>query len=172
MWLNPWKNAASMISSARILAAPLFFYAVKYDQQTGAIMLWLFACATDVVDGYIARQTQSASTFGAYLDVTADFLFIFTAFATFVQRDIYPGWLLLIIGGMFGQFLLTSRQRRLVYDPIGKYYGAILFAAIGITLLLVDFAVQYAMLMSIVCLTGASLLSRWVLTSELRKPTK
>ena len=34
MWLNPWKNAASMISSARILAAPLFFYAVKYDQQT------------------------------------------------------------------------------------------------------------------------------------------
>lgn len=172
MRLKLWKSTASIISGTRILAAPLFFYAVKHNLEVWAIGLWLFACVTDAADGYVARHTQSTSNFGAYLDVTADFVFIFAAFTAFVQMGIYPGWLLLIVGGMFGQFLLTSKQRRLVYDPIGKYYGAILFVAIGVTLLLPDFAVQYTVLISIICLTGASLLSRWGLTSQFRKPTK
>ena len=159
---NVQKSAASVITCLRVLAAPLFFYVVRHEMFAASIVLWVVACTTDGLDGYVARKTASASNFGAWFDVTADFLFILTAFVAFVQSDIYPWWLLLIIIGMFCQFLLTSKRRRLLYDPIGKYYGAILFVAIGLTLLLNDFGVHYAVLTGIIFLTGASVLSRWL----------
>jgi len=60
------------------------------------------------------------------------------------------------------QHPLTSGLRRPVYDPVGKYYGVFLFAAIGVTLALPDFAVRYTLLISILGLTVASVASRSV----------
>ena len=60
------------------------------------------------------------------------------------------------------QHTLTSGLRRPVYDPVGKYYGVFLFAAIGVTLALPDFAVCYTLLISILGLTVASVASRSV----------
>ena len=60
------------------------------------------------------------------------------------------------------QHSLTSGLRRPIYDPVGKYYGVFLFAAIGVTLALPDFAVCYTVLISILGLTVASVASRSV----------
>ena len=60
------------------------------------------------------------------------------------------------------QHSLTSGLRRPVYDPVGKYYGVFLFAAIGVTLALPDVAVCYTLLISILGLTVASVASRSV----------
>jgi len=70
--------------------------------------------------------------------------------------------MLLLIGAMFLQFILTSGLRRPVCDPVGKYYGVFLFAAIGVTLALPDFAVCYTLLISILGLIVASVASRSV----------
>lgn len=161
MHKNVRKSFASAITCLRILVVPLMYNAVIHEKLTFAFSLWIFACLTDLLDGYTARRMESSSNFGAYFDVMADFLFIFTSFTAFIQKGIYPGWILFVFAGMFGQFILTSKWRSLTYDPIGKYYGAILFMIVGLTLLFVDFAFQYAMLTSIVLLSIISVVSRW-----------
>jgi CDP-diacylglycerol--glycerol-3-phosphate 3-phosphatidyltransferase/cardiolipin synthase len=119
-----------------------------------------FACATDVADGYLARRLGAVSSRGAYLDVTADFLVVLAGFAGFAARGVYPWWLPWIIVLMFAQFIVTSRAGRPVYDPVGKYYGALLFLGIGLTALLEDAAVHELVLAGIVGCTLVSLFTR------------
>ena len=43
-------------------------------------------------------------------------------------------WILFAIVFSFGQFIVTNiYMKRTVYDPIGKYYGSLLFGGIGLT---------------------------------------
>jgi phosphatidylglycerophosphate synthase len=155
------NSSASAITSLRVLITPLMFYAVIHERITLAIGWWILACLTDFLDGYVARKMESTSNFGAYFDVVADFFFIFSSFSAFVRQGIYPVWILIILAGVFAQFMLTSKVRKLIYDPIGKYFGAILFVMVGLTLLFVDFAFQDAMLTAIVLLAIISVTSRW-----------
>jgi hypothetical protein len=60
---------------------------------------------------------------------------------------------------MFGQFVLTSRRARPIYDPVGKYYGVFLVCAVGVTLLLPYAAVRQALLVAILGFSVASLTS-------------
>jgi len=133
------------------------------NQGLWAVCLLLFACVTDALDGHLARRLGASSSFGAFFDVSADFLLALTAFSAFVARGIYPLWTPLLIASMFLQFILTSRFGWPLYDPVGKYYGAFLFASVGATLVLPDFAVCHALLIGIVTLALASVTTRCVL---------
>jgi len=153
----------SVVTALRVATAPLFLYTLSNNLETWTICLLLFACVTDILDGHLARKLGVSSTFGAYFDATGDFVLILTTFSAFVMQGIYPFWTLPLIGFMFLQFILTSRLKQPLYDPVGRYYGAFLFAAIGVTLALPDFAVCYTMLVSILGLTVASVISRSVI---------
>ena len=61
---------------------------------------------------------------------------------------------------MFGQFILTSRRARPIYDPVGKYYGVSLFCAVGVTLVMPHAAIRRTVLEVILGFTLASLVSR------------
>ncbi len=143
-------------------SAPLLCYAIVRDRWAWAVAFFAFACVTDLTDGYLARRLRAVSSAGAYVDVTADFSIAVAGFSGFVWRGAYPAWTLLLMALMFAQFLVTSSRHQPVYDPVGKYYGGFLFAGIGATLLLPDFAVYYAILSGLVALTLASLVSRAV----------
>lgn len=157
-----WASIPSGVTALRVVSAPLLLYTFINDLKTWTICLFLFTCVTDALDGHLARRLGVSSSLGAYLDATADFLLVLTAFSAFVMKRIYPFWTLLLIGSMFLQFILTSRLRRPLYDPVGRYYGAFLFAAIGVTLAFPKPAVYYAMLIGVLGLTVASVASRSV----------
>jgi CDP-diacylglycerol--glycerol-3-phosphate 3-phosphatidyltransferase len=157
-----WAFIVSGVIVIRVAAAPLFLYTFLNTLTTWTVCIFLFACFTDALDGHLARRLGASQFVGPYFDATADFLLVLAAFSAFVIKGVYPFWTLLLIGAMFTQFILTSGLRCPVYDPVGKYYGAFLFAAIGVTLVLPDFAVCYTMLISILGLTVASVASRSV----------
>jgi phosphatidylglycerophosphate synthase len=167
-----WHRALpSGISALRVPFAAWFFFA--YDSlQSWTLALLVAAIVTDMLDGYLARRLKVASSFGAYWDVTADFLFVLTAFTTFVRHGLYPSWILLLIGAMFVQFLLTSRQGRPVYDPVGKYYGAFLFVVIGITLVFPGSEIRATALIGLLGLTVVSLSSRAVALLALKSANR
>jgi CDP-diacylglycerol--glycerol-3-phosphate 3-phosphatidyltransferase len=172
-----WAFIVSGIMAIRVAAAPLFLYTFLSNLTTWTLCIFLFACLTDAFDGLLARRLGASQFLGPYFDATADFLLVLAGFSAFVIKGVYPFWTLLLIGAMFLQFILTSGLRRPVYDPVGKYYGVFLFAAIGVTLLLPDFAVCYTVLISILGLTVASVTSRSVFllsrqTSRLKFPWK
>lgn len=153
----------SGVIAIRVVAAPLFLYTFVNNLTTWALGIFLFAVFTDALDGYLARRLGGASPFlGAYSDATADFVLVLAAFSAFAMKGIYPFWTILLIIAMFTQFVLTSRLERPVYDPVGKYYGVFLFAAIGVTVALPDSAVCHAVLVGILTFTVASLVSRFM----------
>ena len=78
---------------------------------------------------------NSGTKFGAYFDATVDFIFIIGMFRIFVTAELYPYWVLPLILFAFLQFMITSSLKKEIYDPIGKYYGSLLYGAIGLTLL-------------------------------------
>jgi hypothetical protein len=83
-------------------------------------------------------------------------------FRIFVTAGLYPYWVLPLILFVYVQFLITSFRSKKIYDPIGKYYGSLLFGAIGLTLLFSGQLFYYIISAGIVAVTGASLISRLV----------
>jgi CDP-diacylglycerol--glycerol-3-phosphate 3-phosphatidyltransferase/cardiolipin synthase len=151
----------SIIIASRFVAALLFLYTFANDLTAWALGIFLVAVSTDALDGHVARRLGGASpVLGPYSDAVADFFLVLAAFSAFVLKRLYPFWMLLLIVAMFGQFVLTSRRARPIYDPVGKYYGVFLFCAVGVTLLLPYAAVRQALLGAIVGFTVASLISR------------
>ena len=151
----------SIIIAVRFIAAPLFLYTFANDRTVWTLCLLFVAVFTDALDGHVARRLSGAALFlGPYSDALADFFFILAAFAAFVFKGLYPFWMLLLIIGMFAQFILTSKLAQPIYDPLGKYYGVFLFCTIGVTLVLPSAAVRLAVLVVILGFTIASVISR------------
>jgi hypothetical protein len=70
------------------------------------------------------------------MDVTSDFLFAFSLYLNFINKGMYPVWILFAILFSFGEFIVTNVLiKQIIYDPIGKHYGTVLFSGIGITML-------------------------------------
>lgn len=135
MKINKLILVPTGITAFRIVLSILFLYLLINELKLLAIGIFLLAILTDAFDGYFARKLDVSSDYGAYFDIIADFILVLIAFLAFIIRGIYPYWLLLLIILVFLQFIITSRLNVLIYDPLGKYYGAFLFAIILITLI-------------------------------------
>jgi CDP-diacylglycerol---glycerol-3-phosphate 3-phosphatidyltransferase len=70
----------------------------RYDMRI-AVLIFLAASVTDLLDGYFARKRQQVTTLGALLDPLADKLLILAAFLPLVQLQIVPAWMVVIIIG-------------------------------------------------------------------------
>ncbi len=161
------KHLPNSITSLRFaLVLPLITALDRYDVAL-AVGLLMLIMLSDVLDGWLARRWHVCSSFGAYLDASADFTVLFAAFGMLVAHGVYPAWLLMLIGGMFGQFVLTARFKAPVYDPMGKYFGALLYGVV-LALLLPDLLLSYTLLAIIVGMTTLSLYGRGVLLLKRR----
>lgn len=144
----------------RLAAAPFLFWAVSAGARGWAMGLFSLAVLSDALDGYVGRRWGGCPCLGPFSDAGADFVLVAAAFVAFTIVEIYPAWILALIGAMFVQFVVTSRGRRPVYDPIGKYYGLFLFAAVGLTLLWPCSVVRSGVQVGIAAFTIASVASR------------
>ncbi len=159
----------SMLVVTRGGCALLVFYTIVHELRLLAACLFALACLTDLVDGQIAKRTAVSPALGPYGDATADFLLVLGAFSAFCVMGLFPLWTLAIVVLMFAQFVITSGLEGPLYDPVGKYYGAALFGAVGITLVLDHPAVRQAVLMGIIASTVASTVSRALFLRRLRR---
>lgn len=124
------------ITLLRLIAAPFFYLAFVNSACTTALLVVIFAGITDIADGKIARKMDAASTFGAFFDVITDFIFIVAAFAAFVSQDWYGVFVVMPIAVSFIHFLIGRGFKKPVYDPLGRYSGAVVLVIIGLTVLL------------------------------------
>ena len=155
------QNIPNAITSLRLVALPHLVYSFNHQITLVVYALFLFSIGTDLVDGYVARKLVSVSKFGAYLDVTVDFLFISGMYLAFIIKGIYSPWILFIIVSVFIQFILSNVYlKQTIYDTIGKYYGSLLLGGIGLTLLFSDQLLYNIVTFGIVISTSASLISR------------
>jgi CDP-diacylglycerol--glycerol-3-phosphate 3-phosphatidyltransferase/cardiolipin synthase len=149
-----------IITTIRLVCAPFIFFSIYEDLKTFAFVFFILIILTDILDGMLARKYNVSTTFGGYYDVTVDFVVIMFAFYVFVFKNIYPIWLLILFILFFILFIITSNLKKLVYYPIGKYYGAMLFITIGITLFYSKNPIPILILIIIIIFTIITFISR------------
>jgi len=150
----------SLVSVLRLVVLPFFVYSFLSGLTLLGYSLFLFAVISDFADGYFAKKLQVTSRFGAYYDATVDAVFIITMFGVFFVSGCYPYWVFLLILFMFAQFAITSFSLEVIYDPVGKYYGSLLYGAIGLTLLFSGQAFYNFVSLILVAVSAASFFSR------------
>jgi phosphatidylglycerophosphate synthase len=156
-----WSRLApDALSAARLTLAPVVYLEVAARNFTVALALLAFAVVTDVLDGALARRLKASSARGAYLDAVADFAVLLSAFVALVGIGVCPPWLPAVIVAMFAQFVLTSRRGGLVYDPVGKHSGSLLYAVAALTLALPDAALCGVLERAVIGLSLVSVVSR------------
>jgi cardiolipin synthase len=72
-------NLPNLLTLSRVVAAPLVCALLMLDTVIGtwvALALYVYACVTDFLDGYVARRTSQQSHFGRMLDPIADKLLV------------------------------------------------------------------------------------------------
>lgn len=62
-----------------------------------ALIVFLAAALTDLLDGYLARRWRQVTTVGTLLDPVADKLLISAALVSLVEMRLLPGWLVILI---------------------------------------------------------------------------
>jgi len=68
--------------------------------------LFLFACATDWWDGYLARRLNQITPLGILLDPIADKILVIGLLLSFVQLELVRAWMVLVI--VIREFLITG----------------------------------------------------------------
>ncbi len=71
-----------------------------------AIIIFLIAAFTDILDGHLARRRNQVSTLGKFLDPIADKLLVSAALIVLVEKHLAPSWAVVIILGR--EFIVTG----------------------------------------------------------------
>lgn len=71
-----------------------------------AIVIFLIASFTDILDGHLARRRNQVSTLGKFLDPIADKLLVSAALIVLVEKHLAPSWAVVIIVGR--EFIITG----------------------------------------------------------------
>lgn len=108
-------NLPNYITLSRILIVPLLVVVLLTpvaEQWLGisgyvlAIVIFLVASFTDILDGQLARRRDQVSTLGKFLDPIADKLLISAALIVLVEKHLAPSWAVVIIIGR--EFIVTG----------------------------------------------------------------
>ncbi|MEZ4885339.1 MAG: CDP-diacylglycerol--glycerol-3-phosphate 3-phosphatidyltransferase [Chitinophagales bacterium] len=102
--MNIRLNTADHLSLSRIYVAP-FFLLLEGNWEYNYLFLMIVVCwamLSDYLDGYWARKKKLVSNLGAFLDFTADKVFVATVLVMLSLKGWIPAWMtLLIIGREF-----------------------------------------------------------------------
>lgn len=82
---------ANIITGCRIVGSILLLYFPAFSP--GFYALYLLCGFTDMIDGTIARKTNTVSEFGSKLDTVADVVFVGTCLFKLLPVLQIPGWL-------------------------------------------------------------------------------
>ncbi len=108
-------NLPNYITLARILIVPLLVVALLTPVAEAwfgisgyalAIIIFIAASLTDILDGHLARKRNQVSTLGKFLDPIADKLLVSAALIVLVEKQLAPSWAVVIIVGR--EFVVTG----------------------------------------------------------------
>ena len=88
--------------------------------QCVATAIYVAACATDALDGHIARSRGLVTNFGKFMDPIADKLLVMSAMVVLVSQDRMPAWVCIVM--LAREFLISGF--RLVAAESGNVIAA------------------------------------------------
>lgn len=137
---------ANLLTISRMVLVPVFALCMLYGHPGWALLTFVVAAVTDLLDGLIARWTGQQTTLGAWLDPMADKLLLLTVFVIltlpgFGLTHRLPIWLtVLVISRDVGIVLtvavinLAVAPRTFTPSPLGKLATAVFLVTGSVTL--------------------------------------
>lgn len=183
-------NLANRITILRILLAPLFLGALIYLSpersylQTLSILVFLLACTTDAMDGYLARRLDQKTVLGSYIDPLADKLlllsgFLALSFMSHLPASMHiPAWTTIVVITrdvviLIGSIVIFLTTGRLKPQPlrIGKATTVSQMCTLLVSLLSAPVLIQRSFCVMTVVLTVASGLAYIKIGGRLMQPS-
>lgn len=90
-------NVPNILTMLRMALIAVFIYAYKQDAKPWALVVFWVASLTDFLDGYIARRTNTITSFGKLMDPLADKLLLISALACLMSDGVVPSVVLIVI---------------------------------------------------------------------------
>ena len=130
-----WATLANVVTLTRVAAIPLLVVAILAEARAAACGLFVWAVATDLIDGRLARNRGEASSLGGLLDHSADALFCSIGLGALAWVGVVPTPLPLLVAAAFLQYMVDSRSiagRPLRASFLGRWNGIFYFVLVGI----------------------------------------
>ena len=126
------KNLANNITIIRIFCSVALLFFPAFSPAFYA--LYITAGVSDMVDGWVARRTHTASELGAKLDTIADIVFVIVCLVKLLPVLDIPVWLYVWIGiialikviNIISGFIV-QKQFVAVHSTMNKVTGLLLF---------------------------------------------
>lgn len=149
-------NTPNRLTLLRIVLIPIFVvFALLRAQwaQYVALLIYILACITDMLDGRIARARNLVTNFGKFADPIADKLLVMAALVVLVASGRMPAWVCIVM--LAREFIISGL--RLVAAGNGRVIAA---GKLGKLKTVFQMSATIA-LMLLVPVTGRALLGRF-----------
>ena len=90
-------NLPNKLTIGRVVAVPFFVAAYMLEFYPVALVIFVAASFTDMLDGKIARKHGLVTNFGKIMDPLADKILVYSAFCLMTAGGIVPGWMFIVI---------------------------------------------------------------------------
>ena len=90
-------NLPNKFTVARVICVPFFIAAYLKGWFAAALIIFIAASFTDLLDGKIARARGLVTNFGKIMDPLADKILVYSAFCLMVGGGTIPAWMLIVI---------------------------------------------------------------------------
>lgn len=113
-------NVPNVLSAARVVMAVACFAALELDWHVAALVLFVFATASDWLDGYWARRFSQITQLGRILDPFADKLLVCGLFVYLAAEPSLgvPVWMAVVV---LSRELLVTALRSFVESSGGDF---------------------------------------------------
>ena len=116
-------NLANKLTMLRIVLIPVFvvvLYARFPFHMYVALLIFILASLTDMLDGKIARKYNMVTDFGKFLDPIADKMLVTSAMLVFTAWHWMPAWVVIVV--IAREFMVSAL--RLVAATNGRVIAA------------------------------------------------
>ena len=94
---NVRLNIPNAISFGRLLSVPLVVWLILHQFNQAAFWIFVAACVSDAVDGYIAKTFSLRTQLGGFLDPIADKALLICVFVTLGHANLISTWLVILV---------------------------------------------------------------------------
>ena len=126
------KHIANIVTGCRILGSVLLLFFPAFSAEFYTV--YIVCGFSDMIDGTIARKTNSNSEFGAKIDTAADLLFVTVSLIKMLPMVNIPQWLwiwvaviaIIKIGNIIWGYV-SEKQFISLHTVMNRITGALLF---------------------------------------------
>lgn len=166
-------NLPNKLTMLRVILIPIFVVFLLCSPMIGvagrviALVIFVVASLTDLLDGKIARKYNLVTNFGKFADPLADKLLVASALICFIELDRIPAWIVLVI--IAREFIISGFRLVAVESGIviaASWWGKVKTAVTMVTIIFMipDFGtapvhvIEQIMIYSSLILTVVSLI--------------